>query len=57
MKICIVTSCLRNGGAERVAASLANGFVAHGHDVMVLTNLYEKQVYKLDTKVVLDKIL
>ena len=41
MKIFIVCSNLRHGGAERVAATLASGFHDRGHDVSVITNLFE----------------
>ena len=51
MKIFIVCSSLSYGGAERVAALLANGFVQHSHITTVLTNLFEEQTYSLDPKV------
>lgn len=57
MKIFIVTSCLRNGGAERVAATLANGFSDRGHSVFVLTNTHEKAMYSLDSKIKLQNFV
>lgn len=48
MKICIVCPRLCHGGAERVAVSLANGFVKRGHGVMFFADLYEEQTYVLD---------
>jgi glycosyltransferase involved in cell wall biosynthesis len=47
MKICIISTNLRFGGAERVAATLANGFYDHGHEVVIITNLFEKISYPL----------
>ena len=51
MKICIVCPRLCHGGAERVAVSLANGFVQRGHEVMFFADLYEEQTYVLDDMV------
>lgn len=51
MKIVIVCPRLCHGGAERVAASLANGFVTHGHQVSFFTDLFEERTYLLDTSV------
>lgn len=51
MKICIVCPRLCHGGAERVAVSLANGFVARGHEVIFFADLYEEQTYTLDESV------
>lgn len=51
MKICIVCPRLCHGGAERVAVSLANGFVTHGHQVSFFTDLFEERTYLLDTSV------
>ena len=39
MKICIVCPRLCHGGAERVAVSLANGFVGRGHEVFFFADL------------------
>ena len=52
MKICIVCSKLCYGGAERVAVLWANGFYGRGHDVMVLSNLYEPITYKLNDGII-----
>lgn len=51
MKILIVCPRLCYGGAERVAVSLANGFVERGHQVTVLANLYDEVTYHLESKV------
>lgn len=48
MKICIVCARLSYGGAERVAVSWANGFYQAGHEVMVISNLYDPITYQLD---------
>lgn len=48
MRICIVCSRLGYGGAERVAVLWANGFNRSGHDVMVVSNLFDPITYKLD---------
>ena len=47
MKISIVCPRLCHGGAERVAVSLANGFVGRGHEVMFYADLYEEQTFVL----------
>ncbi len=51
MKICIVCPRLCHGGAERVAAFLANGFVGRGHEVFFFADLYEEQTYVLNDAV------
>lgn len=51
MKICIVCPRLCHGGAERVAVSLANGFVERGHEVSFFADLYEEQTYILSDAV------
>lgn len=51
MKICIICSRLSFGGAERVAVAWANGFSQKGHEVMVITNLYDPITYQLDEKI------
>ena len=51
MKICIVCPRLCHGGAERVAVSLANGFVARGHEVIFFADLYEEQTFALDDSI------
>ncbi len=51
MKILIVCPRLCHGGAERVAVTLANGFIHRGHDVVFLTDLFEEQTYQLDDAV------
>lgn len=51
MKICIVCPRLCHGGAERVAVSLANGFVSRGHEVIFFADLYEEQTFVLDKSI------
>lgn len=51
MKIFIVCSRLGYGGAERVAMMWANGFVNRGHEVLLISNLYEDVTYTLDERV------
>ena len=51
MRICIVCPRLCHGGAERVAVSLANGFVARGHEVIFFADLYEEQTFVLDESI------
>ena len=57
MKICIVCPRLCHGGAERVAVSLANGFVGRGHDVMFFADLYEEQTFVLHDAVKLQNLV
>ena len=51
MKILISVGSLTEGGAERVAAVLANGLADRGHEVVVLTNLRKPITYRLNKKV------
>ena len=51
MKICIVCPRLCHGGAERVAVSLANGFVGRGHEVSFFADLYEEQTFIVDESI------
>lgn len=51
MKIIINVSYLTNGGAERVAADLANGLSKRGHHIIVLTDLQKRVSYQLDKTV------
>lgn len=53
MNIFIVCPRLCHGGAERVAVSLANGFVNRGHRVLFFTDLFEEQSYVLNETVAL----
>ncbi len=48
MKICIVCARLSFGGAERVAVLWANGFLNAGHEVMVISNLFDSITYQLN---------
>lgn len=51
MKILIMVHSLTGGGAERVAASWANGLVRRGHDVTVMTDLNQPVTYKTNREV------
>ena len=51
MKIQIVCPRLCHGGAERVAVTLANGFVEKGHQVSFITDFYEEQTYTLNDSI------
>ena len=51
MKIFIVCNSLGAGGAERVGVNLANGFVNHGHEVYIITDLFQEAAYPVDEKV------
>jgi glycosyltransferase involved in cell wall biosynthesis len=54
LRITILISRLRGGGAERLAALLANGLLARGHDVSVVTLAGpEEPFYPLDSGVAL----
>ena len=57
MRICIVCSRLSYGGAERVAVLWANGFSRCGHDVMVVSNLYDPITYKLDDGILIRNLV
>ena len=57
MKILIVCPRLCHGGAERVAVTLANGFIQRGHQVSFLTDLFEEQTYRLDEAVILQSLV
>ena len=48
MKIFIVCNSLGAGGAERVGVNLANGFVNHGHEVYIITDLFQEAAYPVD---------
>lgn len=53
MRILILTPTLTRGGAERVAALWANGFVERGHDVCVVVNARPDTpiTYSLDSRI------
>lgn len=57
MKIGIVTVALSHGGAERVAVTLANGFIQRGHQVTIFTDLNEPIDYIPDKRIKLVGIL
>ena len=48
MKVIINVGSLSLGGAERVAADLANGLSKRGHYVIVLTDLRKRVSYKAE---------
>ncbi len=53
MKIMFICDTMGSGGAERVIATLSNGFVERGHDVsiLMLSNEAKEPFYKLDNKI------
>ena len=51
MKIFIISSRLGYGGAEHVAIMWANGFKEHGHDVTLISNLYEEITFPINEDV------
>ena len=52
-KILIVSPSLNYGGAERVAALWAEGFVEQGYQVFFVTNLEEEEAYSLNERILL----
>ncbi len=57
MKILIVCTRLSFGGAERVAVMWANGFVEKGHEVMVVSNLFDPITYQIDRRVLVRNLV
>lgn len=57
MKIAIVCSRLGYGGAERVAVMWANGFATRGHEVILISNLFEDITYYVDDRVMLEYLV
>ena len=57
MKILIVCPRLCHGGAERVAVSLANGFVSRGHQVQMMSDLYDEITFHVDEDVILSNLV
>ena len=57
MRIAIVCSRLGLGGAERVAAIWANGFVNKGYEVILISNLFEDITYHVDNRVKLNNLV
>lgn len=51
MKIFIVCNSLGSGGAERVGANLANGFIQHGHQVYIVTDINRPIHYPVEKEV------
>lgn len=48
MKIFVVCVKLNGGGAERVGVSIANSLSFRGHQIYMISNIYEPIVYSLD---------
>ena len=51
MKILLVCVKLNGGGAERVGVLMANSLVNRGHQVSIVSNLYEPIVYDVDKRI------
>ena len=49
MKIFIICPRLCYGGAERVGVVLANGLAERGHNVTMISNLFEPITYTLNS--------
>lgn len=57
MNIYIVSSRLCDGGAERVAVTLANGLTEKGHHVTLVSNLFLPKTYSVGEKVVVRNLV
>ena len=51
MKILLVCVKLNGGGAERVGVLMANSLANRGHQVSIVSNLYEPIVYDVDKRI------
>lgn len=51
MKILLVCVKLNGGGAERVGVLVANSLADRGHQVSIVSNLYEPVVYDVDKRI------
>ena len=51
MKILLVCVKLNGGGAERVGVLIANSLAERGHQVSIVSNLYEPVVYDVDKRI------
>ncbi len=51
MKILLVCVKLNGGGAERVGVLMANSLAERGHQVSIVSNLYEPVVYDVDKRI------
>lgn len=51
MKIFIVCNNLGGGGAERVGVNLANGFSLKGHQVFIVTDIYQPANYEVNESI------
>ncbi len=51
MKILLVCVKLNGGGAERVGVLMANSLANRGHQVSIVSNLYEPVVYDVDKRI------
>jgi glycosyltransferase involved in cell wall biosynthesis len=56
MKLMIYLSSMKLGGAERVAATLANYWVANGVEVTVLTLSSDPDFYELDPRIIRESL-
>ena len=56
MKIFIVCTRLCFGGAERVAAMLANGLSQRGHQITLIANLFDDITYPICSDVELKNL-
>lgn len=50
-KVAFHLNCLEQGGAERVVSNLANQFVKEGYEVLVATEWYGENEFRLDARV------
>lgn len=51
MKILIVCNSLGGGGAERVGVNLANGFAKKGHQISIITDVFQPSTYPVEPNV------
>ena len=50
-KIAFHLNCLEQGGAERVVSNLANQFAKEGYDVLVATEWFGENEFRIDQRV------
>ena len=51
MKIFIICNSLGGGGAERVGVNLANGFAKRGHQISIITDVFQPSTYPVEPNV------
>lgn len=51
MKLFIICNSLGGGGAERVGVNLANGFAKKGHQVSIITDVFQPSTYPVEPNV------